>query len=173
MTHTVAGLFDSHRVADLVVEHLVQEYGIPRERVRVHAGDAAGTAEARSPQDSDQGASLPILAFPRRRSAPMPRVLAAAASSSPRKSTTTGSRASWQPIGIMALPTSTRAGPNGAARPQSIDVCADSAVGVATAARLCLGGARSAWKGNELGTHRGRVPQWPSLLYAGTRVRRC
>src|SRR3954453_16025489 len=58
MTHTVAGLFDSHRVADLVVEHLVQEYGVPRERVRVHAKDAAGAAEARSPQDSDQGASL-------------------------------------------------------------------------------------------------------------------
>src|SRR3954447_13079644 len=64
MTHTVAGLFDSHRVADLVVEHLVQEYGIPRERVRVHAQDAAGAAEARSPQDSDQTASLSDLALP-------------------------------------------------------------------------------------------------------------
>jgi hypothetical protein len=64
MTHTVAGLFDSHRVADLVVEHLVQEYGIPREWVRVHAGDAAGTAEARSPQDSDQGSSLSDLGLP-------------------------------------------------------------------------------------------------------------
>ena len=39
MTHTVAGLFENHRVADLVVEHLVQEYGVPRECVRVHAGD--------------------------------------------------------------------------------------------------------------------------------------
>src|SRR3954453_4017952 len=64
MTHTVAGLFDSHRVADLVVEHLVQEYGIPRERVRVHAGDPASTAEARSQQDSDQGASLSDLGLP-------------------------------------------------------------------------------------------------------------
>ena len=35
MTHTVAGLFDRRRSADLVVEHLVQEYGIPRECVRV------------------------------------------------------------------------------------------------------------------------------------------
>src|SRR5436189_81057 len=40
MTSIVAGLFESHRVADLVVEHLVQEYGVPRERVRVHARDA-------------------------------------------------------------------------------------------------------------------------------------
>src|SRR4051794_993747 len=64
MTHTVAGLFENHRVADLVVEHLVQEYGVPRERVRVHAGDAASAAEARSPQDNDQGASLSDLGFP-------------------------------------------------------------------------------------------------------------
>ena len=53
MTRTVAGFFDSHRTADLVVEHLVQEYGVPRERVRVLALDAAGGAEARSRQDSD------------------------------------------------------------------------------------------------------------------------
>ncbi len=58
MTHTIAGLFESHRAADLVVEHLVQEYSIPRECVRVYAGDAASAAEARSPQDNDQGASL-------------------------------------------------------------------------------------------------------------------
>ena|SRR5690349_18474880 len=64
MTSIVAGLFESHRVADLVVEHVVQEYGVPRERVRVHAGDAAGLAEARSPQDSDQGASLSDLGLP-------------------------------------------------------------------------------------------------------------
>ena len=64
MTRTVAGLFDSHRTADLVVEHLVQEYGVPRERVRVLALDAAGGAEARSPQDSDQGASLHDLGLP-------------------------------------------------------------------------------------------------------------
>src|SRR5690349_12531172 len=64
MTHTVAGLFENHRTADLVVEHLVQEYGIPRERVRVHAGDPTGAAEARSPQDSDQGASLSDLGLP-------------------------------------------------------------------------------------------------------------
>jgi hypothetical protein len=64
MTHTVAGLFESHRTADLVVEHLVQEYGIPRERVRVYGRDASGAAEARSAQDSDQGASLADLGLP-------------------------------------------------------------------------------------------------------------
>ena len=64
MTRTVAGLLDSRRTADLVVEHLVQEYGVPREQVRVYAGDAAGAAEARSPQDSDQGLSLSGLGLP-------------------------------------------------------------------------------------------------------------
>src|SRR5215207_10634187 len=64
MGKTIAGLFDSHRTADLVVEHLVQEFGVPRDRVRVHAGDPSGTAEARSPQDSDQGASLADLGLP-------------------------------------------------------------------------------------------------------------
>src|SRR4051794_455333 len=61
MTHTVAALFDSHRTADLVVEHLVQEYGISRDRVRVYAEEEG---EARSPQDSDQEASLSDLGFP-------------------------------------------------------------------------------------------------------------
>jgi hypothetical protein len=64
MMHTVTGLFESHRTADLVVEHLVQEYGIPRERVRVYGRNASGAAEARSPQDSDQGASLSDLGLP-------------------------------------------------------------------------------------------------------------
>lgn len=64
MARTVAGLFGSRREADLMVEHLVQEYGLPRERVRVHARDAAGAAEARSAQDSDQGASLRDLGLP-------------------------------------------------------------------------------------------------------------
>jgi hypothetical protein len=64
MTHAVAGLFESHRTADLVVEHLVQEYGIPREHVRVYARDATGAGEARSPQDSDQEASLSELGLP-------------------------------------------------------------------------------------------------------------
>ena len=67
MTSIVAGLFESHRVADLVVEHLVQEYRVPRERVRVHARDAAGEAEARSPQDSDQGASICDLGLPKQK----------------------------------------------------------------------------------------------------------
>jgi hypothetical protein len=65
MGKTVTGLFDGHRTADLVVEHLVQEFGVPRDRVRVHAGDPSGTAEARSPQDSDQGASLADLGLPK------------------------------------------------------------------------------------------------------------
>src|SRR5215210_5209660 len=64
MMHTVTGLFESHRTADLVVEHLVQEYGIPRERVRVYGRNTSGAAEARSPQDSDQGASLSDLGLP-------------------------------------------------------------------------------------------------------------
>jgi hypothetical protein len=67
MTCTVAGLLDSHRTADLVVEHLVQEYGVPREQVRVYAGDTASAAEARSPQDSDQGLSLSDLGLPEER----------------------------------------------------------------------------------------------------------
>ena len=64
MTRTIAGLLDSHRTADLVVEHLVQEYGVPREQVRVYTGDVASAAEARSPQDSDQGLSLSDLGLP-------------------------------------------------------------------------------------------------------------
>ena len=67
MTHTVAGLFDRRRSADLVVEHLVQEYGIPRERVRVFGAGDGGAAEARSPQDSDQEASLAELGLPEER----------------------------------------------------------------------------------------------------------
>ena len=71
-THAVASLFESHRTADLVVEHLVQEYGVPREHVRVYARDTSGAGEARSPQDSDQEASLSDR-LPRRRFASMPR----------------------------------------------------------------------------------------------------
>jgi hypothetical protein len=67
MTHTVAGVFDRRRSADLVVEHLVQEYGIPRERVRVFGAGEGGAAEARSPQDSDQEASLADLGLPEER----------------------------------------------------------------------------------------------------------
>ena len=52
MTRIVTGLFGKRRDVDLVVEHLVQEFDIPRERVQVHALDATG-AETRSPQDSD------------------------------------------------------------------------------------------------------------------------
>src|SRR3954451_19746423 len=58
MTHMVIGLCDGHRAVDLVVEHLVQEFDVPRERIQVHAADTASGQEARSPQDDDQEASL-------------------------------------------------------------------------------------------------------------------
>jgi hypothetical protein len=35
MTRIVTGLFDKRREVDLVVEHLVQEFDIPREQVQV------------------------------------------------------------------------------------------------------------------------------------------
>ena len=49
MTRIVTGLFDKRRDIDLVIEHLVQEFDIPREQVQVHAAGA----ESRSPQDDD------------------------------------------------------------------------------------------------------------------------
>ncbi len=58
MTRIVTGLFKEHRAVDLAVEHLVQEFGIPRERIQVHAADSASGQEARSPQDDDQEVSL-------------------------------------------------------------------------------------------------------------------
>jgi hypothetical protein len=64
MTRIVTGLFDGHRAVDLVVEHLVQEFAVPRERIQVHAADAASGEEARSPQDDDQEASLFDLGLP-------------------------------------------------------------------------------------------------------------
>ncbi|MBX6373393.1 MAG: hypothetical protein IRZ13_04050 [Acetobacteraceae bacterium] len=64
MVRTVAGLFGSRREADLLVEHLVQEYGLRRDRIRVFAHSADDAAEARSPQDSDQDASLRDLGLP-------------------------------------------------------------------------------------------------------------
>ncbi len=57
MRRIVTGLFNSRREVDLVIEHLVQEFGIPRERVQVHARDAADGSETRSPQDSDLDAA--------------------------------------------------------------------------------------------------------------------
>jgi hypothetical protein len=72
MMHTIAGLFESHRTADLVVEHLVQEYGIPRERVRVYGRDASsGAAEAPWSLSCGDRAS----ASPKKRFGPMPRAL--------------------------------------------------------------------------------------------------
>ena len=64
MAHTITGVFESRRLADLVVEHLVQEFGIRRERVRVYAGDREGGTEARSAQDSDQSASIADIGLP-------------------------------------------------------------------------------------------------------------
>jgi hypothetical protein len=37
MTHTITGLFDTRREAEMAVEHLVQEHGRDRSRVRAHA----------------------------------------------------------------------------------------------------------------------------------------
>ena len=127
MARTVAGLFENHRVADLVVEHLVQEYGVPRESVRVHAGDAASAAEARSPQDNDQGASLSDLGLPDEKVRAYAEGSVAAASSSRRKLTTVGLSASWRPTGSTVPQTSTHARPSGAqARPS--DTSAGSGV---------------------------------------------
>jgi hypothetical protein len=63
--HIVAGILVGHRAVELVVEHLVQEFGVPREHVQIHASDAATGTEARSTQDGDQDASLPDLSLPR------------------------------------------------------------------------------------------------------------
>jgi hypothetical protein len=57
MTCIVTGLFGRRREADLVIEHLVQEFEIPREQVQVHAAGADGE-EVRSPQDDAQEVSL-------------------------------------------------------------------------------------------------------------------
>src|SRR3954452_24402666 len=64
MTRIITGLFDKHRTVDLVVEHLVQEFDVPRERVQVHAADPASGEEAHSTQDDDQEVALPELGLP-------------------------------------------------------------------------------------------------------------
>jgi hypothetical protein len=64
MTRIVTGLFDRRRSVDTVVEHLVQEFGVPREQIQVHAMDPASGEETRSPQDDDQEAALPELGLP-------------------------------------------------------------------------------------------------------------
>jgi hypothetical protein len=64
MARVVTGLFDRRRSVDTAVEHLVQEFGIPRERIQVHAADPASGEETRSPQDDDQDAALPELGLP-------------------------------------------------------------------------------------------------------------
>ena len=61
MTRIVTGLFEGRRTVDLVVEHLIQEFEVPRERVQVHAADPESGEEARSPQDDDQDVALPQL----------------------------------------------------------------------------------------------------------------
>lgn len=64
MMRIVSGVFVGHRTADLVLEHLVQEFDVPRERVQVHTVDAASGDESRSTQDDDQEMSLPELGLP-------------------------------------------------------------------------------------------------------------
>jgi hypothetical protein len=64
MTSIVTGLFNKRRSVDTVVEHLVQEFGIPRERIQVHAADPGSGEETRSPQDDDQDSALPDLGLP-------------------------------------------------------------------------------------------------------------
>jgi len=63
MARIVTGLFDKRRDVDLVIEHLVQEFETPRERILALALDSSG-AEAHSPQDSDLNASLADLGLP-------------------------------------------------------------------------------------------------------------
>jgi hypothetical protein len=63
MARIVTGLFHKRRDVDLVIEHLVQEFETPRERIQALALDASG-AEAHSPQDSDLDASLADMGLP-------------------------------------------------------------------------------------------------------------
>jgi len=63
MARIVTGLFDKRRDVDLVIEHLVQEFEIPRERILAFALDASG-AEAHSPQDSYLDISLVDIGLP-------------------------------------------------------------------------------------------------------------
>jgi len=45
MTRTVSALFDRREDADLVIEHLVQQDGVDRRNIEVHAADGATTGE--------------------------------------------------------------------------------------------------------------------------------
>lgn len=63
MARIVTALFEVRRNVDLVIEHLVQEFETPRERILALALDASG-AEAHSPQDSDLDASLADIGLP-------------------------------------------------------------------------------------------------------------
>ena len=97
MTRIVAGLFESHRVADLVVEHLVQEYRVPRECVRVHGQDAAGRVRRVRRKIMTKRPHCPTLAFPMKKFASMPRASAGVRLSLLPKSTMAGLNASCQP----------------------------------------------------------------------------
>lgn len=48
MKRIIAGMFDQRSQADLVVEHLVQEYGIDRNAIQVYAADAGTTGTTSS-----------------------------------------------------------------------------------------------------------------------------
>ena len=108
-------------MADLVVEHLVQEYGVPRQRVRVQARDAAGVAEARSPQDSDQAASLSDLGLPEEKLHAYAEVSAAVPLSSLHKSKMSVLNASGRPIGSMGPRNSGHTRPSGTTTPRPSD----------------------------------------------------
>lgn len=47
-TRTITGLFDTRREAEMVVETLVQRFGLDRSRVRIHASEGGTTATAAS-----------------------------------------------------------------------------------------------------------------------------
>lgn len=60
----VTGLFSDPAAVDLAIEHMVQEFGVRRDRIQVHSSDPASGAETRSPQDDDQTVALSDLPLP-------------------------------------------------------------------------------------------------------------
>ncbi|MDB5415797.1 MAG: hypothetical protein JWR10_4132 [Rubritepida sp.] len=55
MVHNITGLFDSRAEADLVVEHLVQQIGISRAKIQVHAAEAGAVSDAYSTAKEEGG----------------------------------------------------------------------------------------------------------------------
>ncbi|MBE9604747.1 hypothetical protein IAI18_07705 [Acetobacteraceae bacterium H6797] len=58
MSMVVTGILHERAAADLLVEHLVQEAGIPRDLIEVHRKEEGGAA-ARSPQDALRSVAVP------------------------------------------------------------------------------------------------------------------